>query len=385
MGRGAATRARRPANGSTRSTARCLRAADARAAAVACARRRRAGVPRDAVRPHRADQERSAPAVERESRRREELGRRRPPGRARLDARRRRARARRGGARRASSRSSRRGERELERRGGGVPRAPRRSAAEIEDVRRRMGEEAAGRRAEIEALRALVVVSERERERLDDGARGRRARGSPRPTSERDGARGRDRDASTTSRRRMSEKRAQLEPERRGAGRRRSRSSRTSERRHESRRDLLEARRRDIEETAGLAVPRGRTRGARSACSRIWCASRPGLERALVAALGPLADAVVYDDGDRALADAPAGRRRDPRDRGGRSGRRSGCRASARCCRVVDADPAARGIVSTVLRDVYLAGDRRRGGRRSRARTRPHRSSRPKACWSVPR
>ena len=32
-----------------------------------------------------------------------------------------------------------------------------------------------------------------------------------------------------------------------------------------------------------------------------------GLERALVAALGALADAVVYDDGDRALEDAPRG------------------------------------------------------------------------------
>ena len=32
-----------------------------------------------------------------------------------------------------------------------------------------------------------------------------------------------------------------------------------------------------------------------------------GLERALLAALGPLSDAVVYEDGERALMDAPSG------------------------------------------------------------------------------
>jgi len=81
----------------------------------------------------------------------------------------------------------------------------------------------------------------------------------------------------------------------------------------------------------------------------------PGLERALVAALGPLADAVVYDEGSRALEDAPRG---DGAILAIASGGR--CRwgsGRAQLLSAVDADPAARGIVSTVLRDVYLATD----------------------------
>ena len=80
-----------------------------------------------------------------------------------------------------------------------------------------------------------------------------------------------------------------------------------------------------------------------------------GLERALVAALGPLADAVVYEDGDRAVADAPEG------DgaifaiaKGGPVA--LGLRGERALLSVVEAEPAARGIASTVLRDVYLVG-----------------------------
>ena len=75
----------------------------------------------------------------------------------------------------------------------------------------------------------------------------------------------------------------------------------------------------------------------------------------MLAALGPLADAVVYEDREHALAAAPEGdgailaiAAGGPVPQG-LSGERPLLSA-------VDADPAARGIVSTVLRDVYLAG-----------------------------
>ena len=103
----------------------------------------------------------------------------------------------------------------------------------------------------------------------------------------------------------MNEKRSQLEAERRRLVERIEELD-DIRRRHENRRDLLEARRQDIEETAGsrfLKAHKGRAIGLLKDLVR----AEEGLERALVAALGPLADAVVYDDGDRALADAPNG------------------------------------------------------------------------------
>ena len=125
------------------------------------------------------------------------------------------------------------------------------------------------------------------------------------------------------------------------------------ERRHQARRDLLEARRRDIEETAGsrfLQAHKGHAVGL----LRDLVRSQTGLERALVAALGPLADAVVYQDGDRALADAPEG---DGAILAIASGGPVpiGLRGERALLSVIEAEPAARGIASTVLRDVYLA------------------------------
>ncbi len=73
-----------------------------------------------------------------------------------------------------------------------------------------------------------------------------------------------------------------------------------------------------------------------------------------MAALGPLADAVVYQDGDRALADAPEG---DGAILAIASGGPVpiGLRGERALLSVIEAEPAARGIASTVLRDVYLA------------------------------
>ena len=100
-----------------------------------------------------------------------------------------------------------------------------------------------------------------------------------------------------------------------------------------------------------LGAHRGRSAGVLKDLVR----AEPGLERALLAALGPLADAVVFEDRAQALAAAPDGdgailaiAAGGPVPQG-LSGERPLLSA-------VDAEPAARGIVSTVLRDVYLAG-----------------------------
>ena len=126
-------------------------------------------------------------------------------------------------------------------------------------------------------------------------------------------------------------------------------------RRMQARKDLLDARRRDIEETPGSRFLAGHTGGAIGLLKDL-VRVEPGLERALVAALGALADAVVYDDGDRALADAPQG---DGAILAIAAGGPVplGLPGEQKLLSKVEAEPAARGIVSTVLRDVYLVGD----------------------------
>ena len=196
-----------------------------------------------------------------------------------------------------------------------------------EEERRRLGEEAAGRRAEVEALERSIASSERERSRIAEALESVGARLAE-VEAERDGLASEietfdDRSAP------MSQKRAQLEVERRTL------VDKIEElddirRRHESRRDLLEARRRDLEETAGsrfLAAHTGHAVGLLKDLVRV----ESGFERALSAALGPLADAVVYDDADRALDDAHEGRRGHLGDRGRWSRCRWGSRESAGC------------------------------------------------------
>jgi chromosome segregation protein len=81
-----------------------------------------------------------------------------------------------------------------------------------------------------------------------------------------------------------------------------------------------------------------------------------GMDRAVAAALGPLADAVVYDDHGRAVADAPRARGATMAvtgDAGGGfvvPGERS-------LLSVVRPDPRVSGVVAAALRHVYLAGD----------------------------
>jgi chromosome segregation protein len=220
----------------------------------------------------------------------------------------------------------------------------------IEDLRRLAAEETAARRAEIEALERSLASSQRERDRLGTELEAVRVR-----VGEVDAERaGLEAEIETFDDQSapMSEKRAALEGERRGLVDR-IEELEDVRRRHESRRDLLEARRQDIEETAGSRFLKGH-KGHALGLLKDLVKVEPGLERALVAALGPLADAVVYDDGERALADAPDG---DGAILAIAAGGpvRLGLPGERTLLAAVEAAPAARGIASTVLRDVYLA------------------------------
>ena len=220
---------------------------------------------------------------------------------------------------------------------------------QVEEQRRQIGEAAAGRRAEAEAVQRALAGAEREHERVAQGLAGVRDR-----IAAAEAARGETEsdieqmDGQTAP---LAERRNQLDDERRKLVDRIEELT-EAQRRMRSRKDLLDARRRDIEETPGsrfLAGHKGHAVGLLKDLVRV----EAGLERALVAALGPLADAVVYDDGDRALADAPRG---DGAILAIAAGGPVplGLPGEQKLLSKVDAEPAARGIVSTVLRDVYL-------------------------------
>ena len=329
------------------------------------AHRRRAGVPR---RPSSANRTRA-----------ENLAAEAVADRA--DRRRRRgARARRAGAR--ARHHGARGRRARARRGrAGVPRG--RGASP-----RGRGRPAHGwaRRPPVAAPRsrrsaAALVGRARARAAWTKASRTSR-RGSPRLDEERERARGRHR---ADGRADLAARRAARRSSRRSGGRwsRRSRSSRTSSAGIErattcSRPAGATSRRRPAR--ASWRAHEGRAIGLLRDLVRV----EPGLERALVAALGPLADAVVYDDGDRAA-------RRRPRRATARSSRsrradrsRSGSAASASLLSAVDAQPAARGIVSTVLRDVYLAATVDEAADKQARAPEARPSSPPTACWSGP-
>ena len=220
----------------------------------------------------------------------------------------------------------------------------------IEDVRRRIGEDVAGRRAEVDALRRSVALSQAERERLEESLAGVRER-VVELEAERDGLEAEIErlDGQSSP---LVERRTQLEVDRRAIVAK-IEELEDIRRRQEGRRDLLEARRQDIEETAGsryLKAHKGRAVGMLKDLVR----AQKGSERALVAALGPLGDAVVYDDGERALADAPDGDGAIFTIAGG-GPVPMGLAGERSLLSVVEAEPAARGIVSTVIRGVYLA------------------------------
>jgi chromosome segregation protein len=228
------------------------------------------------------------------------------------------------------------------------------SAAEVrrdaEDQRRRIAEEAAGHRAEIETIRRSIATHERERARLEESLGQVRER--------RDAIRGeRDElseaveglDAGVAP---LAEKRSELERERHGIS---DTVAQLEEgiRRLELRRDVLRARLDDLVETPGSRFMQSHADRAVGLLGGLVHAA-DGWERALRAGLGPLADAVVYEEAGAAIADAPAAEGATIALAGGGptafalSGERT-------LLSIVDADPSVRGLVSTLLLDVYLA------------------------------
>ncbi|HEX6329764.1 MAG TPA: AAA family ATPase [Actinomycetota bacterium] len=229
-----------------------------------------------------------------------------------------------------------------------------RSAADArgaaEDARRLASEEAAARRAEAETLRRSLASYERERSRLEESVAQIRDRREAIEREREELARDVERlDAETAP---LAERQAELARERHGL------ADHVAEledalRRHEHRRDVLEARLADLEETPGLRFLEShgdRAIGLLGGLARV----QPRWERALRAGLGPLADAVVYEDERAAIADAPEG---DGATLSIAGGGPTGTviRGERTLLSIVDADPAVRGLVTTVLADLYLA------------------------------
>ncbi len=222
----------------------------------------------------------------------------------------------------------------------------------VEEDRSRITAQRAAHRAEMDTLRRSLESHERERSRLAESLRlveDKRTSGE----AEREAlaAEVERLDASVAP---LSERRAELERERHGL------SDKVAEleeaiRRHEQRSEVLRARLADLEATPGsrfLGGREGRALGLLGGMVR----AADGWERALRASLGPLADAVVYEDEGHAIADAPEG------DGAiltiARGGPTSFTLSGERTLlSIVDADAAVRGLVSTVLKDIYLAED----------------------------
>ena len=244
------------------------------------------------------------------------------------------------------------GARELElQEAEGTFRAAVESRSSVEEERRRVSEEAAAHRAEMETLRRSLASYERERSRIEESlglVRGRReAAEGERETLAQDVER---LDAETTP---LSERRTLLERERHSLADVVAQGD-EAVRRHEHRRDVLQARLTDLEETPGsrfLEGHRDRAIGLLAGLVKI----EKGWERALRAGLGSLADAVVYEEEGRAIADAPEG---DGAILSIAGGGPAGTvlRGERTLLSIVDANPAVRGLVTTVLTDIYLAG-----------------------------
>src|SRR5919109_1356357 len=191
------------------------------------------------------------------------------------------------------------------------------SAAEmrlhVEEERRRALEEAAAHRAEMQTLRRSLASYERERARLEEGIANVRER---RTVAEREreslGDEVERLDAETAP---LSERRAELERERHSVAAAVETLEQTL-RRHEYRRDVLGARLEDLEQTPGRRFITGHKELA------IGDAADGDGATLTIAGGGPTASVLP---GERTLLS------------------------------VVDADASARGLVTTVLADIYLA------------------------------
>ncbi|MEX0984338.1 MAG: AAA family ATPase [Actinomycetota bacterium] len=221
---------------------------------------------------------------------------------------------------------------------------------EVEEQRRHMGEDAAARRGEVQSLEAVIASA---------GAEGDRLRAALETATERIRIAGDEHAALEADVERLdgqiaplADERGRLEDERRALVERLA-TLEEARRAMQARKDLLDARRHDIEETPGSRFIRAHEGRAVGLLGNLVHAES-GLERSLAAALGPLADAVVYEDGSAAIDDATTG---DGAILAIASGGPVplGLTGERKLLAAVQADPSARGIVSQVLKDVYLA------------------------------
>jgi chromosome segregation protein len=224
---------------------------------------------------------------------------------------------------------------------------------EMEDRRHHAREAAATRRAELQSLRRSLELSEAERSRLVATLEDVRAR-------EAESQRERDRLEAEVER---------LDSEETPQASRQERLAREEgvlagevgeledrERALDVRRQALEARRQALAETPGrrfLKHPGSRGIGRLGDLIEV----KLGMEKAVAAALGPLADAVVYDDHARAVADAAqaAGATLSVAEAAPNDFVIPGER---RVVSVLRADRRVAAAVASALRHTYLAADR---------------------------
>jgi chromosome segregation protein len=219
-----------------------------------------------------------------------------------------------------------------------------------EEERHRVHELLAAHRAEIETLRRSLDGYARERGRLEEQlAAAIERRGAAEAERDRLSRETERLDAQVSP---LSERRSELERERHALADAVT-ELQDVQRRDQTRRDVLEARRADRQETPGSRFVdrhRGRSLGLLGRLVDVAA----GWERALEAALGSFADAVVYEREADAIADAPQGAGATLTIAGGGpaafviEGERT-------LLSLVTVAGSARGLICTLLKDIYVA------------------------------
>ncbi len=230
-------------------------------------------------------------------------------------------------------------------------RAAERARRDAEEAQRRAHEAALARRAEVGSLRRSLESAQGEAGRLAEELRG---------VARREAAARAERETLDLEVERLDAEETPLaDRQRKLTGEREQLLAQLdeledAERRVQARREALEARRRALSETPGSRfLPRARR--AIGLLGRLVRAE-DGMAEALAAALGPLADAVVYEDHGQAVAESPrAGGATLAVVEGASGGYLVPGERSLRSH--VRADPRVEALVASALRDVYVARD----------------------------
>ena len=233
----------------------------------------------------------------------------------------------------------------------GLFEAARAARQQAEERLMRAREASHARRAELETHRRILETSDGERARLAESLDELRRREAE-VTAEREQleAEVERLDAEETP---LAERQSQLQRERDRLVSELAHLE-DGERRLESRRQAIEARRSALAETPGSRFLKRRGRGI-GLLGRLLEAEK-GMERAVAAALGPLADAIVFEEHGQAVAEAADGAGATFVSAEGRPGsfHLPGERS---LLSVVSPDPRVSSLVGALLGTVYLAAD----------------------------